>query len=65
MSQPTICDHCKNPEDPLTPTNSEEFFQRDAEYRKIPGAIVHLSCAEQWLKKHNGIRIEDEPPPAR
>lgn len=59
MSQPRLCDYCKNPEDPLTDTNSQELFQRDAEGKKIPRAVVHRTCAEQWARQHTGIIDED------
>ena len=61
MIQPMICDHCKNPENPLTLDNSQELFQRDAEGKKIPGTFVHRTCAEQWAMEHTGIIVEDTP----
>jgi hypothetical protein len=61
MTQPTICVHCKNPENPVTLDNSQEVFQRDAEGTKIPRAFVHRTCAEQWTRERSGIIVEDTP----
>jgi hypothetical protein len=55
MSEPTICAHCKNAEDPLTPENSQEIFQNDSDAKKVPRAYVHLTCARAWALAHGGI----------
>ena len=61
MTQPPICAHCKNPENPLTLDNSQELFQCDEAGKEIPRAFVHRTCAEQWATEHTGIIVEDTP----
>ena len=63
-----LCDHCKNPESPLTESNSQHvssWFERDREGREITYANVHRECAEPWAKANGGKIVNDEPLPPR
>jgi len=62
----TLCDHCKDPDSPLTEANSqniEHLFQRDWEGNPIPCANVHRDCAQAWAKANGGTIVNDEPLP--
>ena len=61
----TLCDHCKNPESPLTESNSQHLFQRNWEGKEITRANVHRECADPWAKANGGTIINDEPLPPR
>jgi hypothetical protein len=61
----TLCDHCKNPEAPLTESNSQHLFQRNWEGMEITRANVHRECAELWARANGGIIVLDEPLPSR
>ncbi len=61
----TLCDHCKNPEFPLTEANSQHLFQRDWDGNEITYANVHRECADAWAKANGGIIVPEEPLPPR
>lgn len=61
----TLCDHCKNPESPLTESNSQHLFQRNWEGKEITYANVHRECAEAWAMANGGIIVNEEPLPPR
>jgi hypothetical protein len=64
----TLCDHCKNPESPLTEENSQHissWFGRDREGKEITHANVHPACAQAWAKANGGTIVNDEPLPPR
>ena len=61
----TLCDHCKNPESPLTESNSQRLFQRNWEGKETTYANVHRECAEAWAKVNGGTIVPDEPLPPR
>jgi len=61
----TLCDHCKNPESPLTEANSQHLFQRDWDGNEITYANVHRECADTWATANRGIIVSEEPLPPR
>src|SRR5258708_2561261 len=51
MSTSILCDHCKNPESPLTESNSQHissWFGGDSEGKSRTLAIVHRERDEPW-----------------
>ncbi len=58
----TLCDHCKNPNSPLTDANSQHLFQRNGKGEEITRANVHRGeCADAWAKANGGTIVNDEP----
>jgi len=61
----SICDHCKDPQSPLTESNSQHLFQRNWKGEEITRANVHKGCAQSWAEANEGIIVDDEPLPPR
>jgi len=52
MREGTLCDHCHNPEAPLTEANGVSIMhrdQRDRDGNQICNARVHRECADAWI----------------
>jgi len=61
----TLCDHCKNPQSPLTESNSQHLFQRNGEGEEITRANFHRQCADSWAAANGGSIVNDDPLPPR
>lgn len=61
----TLCDHCHDPNRPLTEANSAHLFQRNWEGEETTYANVHRDCADAWAHANGGIVVPEEPLPPR
>lgn len=61
----TLCDHCHDPNKPLTEANSAYLFQRNWQGEETTFASVHRECADAWACAHGGIVVPEEPLPSR
>jgi len=57
MSQPIICEQCKNLEEPITERNGG-YISKLIDGRKVRLAFVHEKCRDKWAEEHSGTIFE-------
>ena len=52
-----ICDHCKDDQNPVTPTNGGVIVVRSGSQKRTL-AYVHNSCQQAWAQDHGAVTLD-------